>query len=151
MRVEPHLGADPVRGPLRDEALADPRPDLESIGIVEPDQAMRRLEDVRPRSVVPAEDDRSRVAMAVAELEDVADRCSPEPVDRLVVVADDRQVALPGRDDLDERGLGAVRVLELIDKHEPEPTLDLGPHARRGAHEPESDCDLIAEIDAAVL
>ena len=50
----------------------------------------------------------------------------------------------------DELGLGAVRVLELVDEDVPEATGDRGPGRGRGPHEAQGERDLVAEIDAAV-
>src|SRR5205823_1855622 len=112
-----------VRGPLGDQSLADACLHLEAIRIIEPDESMGCLENGRTRAVIPAEDDRSRIAMPFAEAQDVADRRSPEAVDRLIVVADDGQVAMSLGNDRDELRLGAVRVLELVDEDVPEAPL----------------------------
>ena len=77
------------------EPLADPGADLEPVRVVEPDQPIGGVEDRRARAVVPAQDDRPRPAVPLAELEDVVDRRAAERVDRLVVVADDGHVAVP--------------------------------------------------------
>ena len=65
----------------------DAGPDLEPVGVVEPDQPVGGVEDRRLRAVVPAQDDGPGRAVAVAEAEDVVDRGAAERVDRLVVVA----------------------------------------------------------------
>src|SRR5205085_9556424 len=117
---------------------------------VEPDESRGRLENGRTRAVVPAEDDRSRIAMPLAEAQDVADRRAPEPVDRLIVIADDRQVAMSLGNDRDELRLGAVRVLELVDEDVPEASLDLVAGRCRGPDQPQRARDLVAEVDATL-
>ena len=52
----------------------------------------------------------------VVKIQDVLDVRSPERVDRLVVVADDRQVAVLGRQQLQPAVLGVVGVLVLVDE-----------------------------------
>ena len=133
------------------EPLDDAARDLEAVRVVEADEAVRRVEDRRERAVVPAQHDGPRAAVALAELEDVADRGAPEVVDRLVVVADDRHVAVPLGEQRDELRLGAVGVLELVDQDVPEPRLDVLARRRRLADEPQGKCDLVAEVDRAVL
>ena len=46
--------------PLGPQPLADPGPDLEAVGVVEPDQPVGGVEDRRVRAVVPAQDDGPR-------------------------------------------------------------------------------------------
>ena len=55
--------------------------------------------------------------MPLGELEDVVVVGAAEPVDRLGVVADGREVARPGgRDRLDQGDLDGVGVLHLVDQ-----------------------------------
>ncbi len=135
---------------LRAQALEDPGPHLEPVRIVEPDQPVGGVEDRRQRPVVPPQDHRARPDVALAEIEDVVDRGATERIDRLVVVADHGDVAVPLGERGDQLGLGAVRVLELVDQDVPEAAGDRVARRRRGPHEPERERDLIAEIDAAV-
>ena len=74
-----------------------------------------------------------------------------ELVDRLVVVAHDRDVAMRRGHEPDELGLGAVRVLELVDQHVPEPRLDHLARRRALAQEPQRERHLVAEVDRPVL
>ena len=83
-----------------------------------------RLEDLGPAAEVAAEHDLGMARVALAEVEHVARVGSAPPVirrrgDRLIVVADDRDVAGQERD---EHALGLVGVLELVDQ-EPAPAL----------------------------
>ena len=57
------------------------------------------------------------VGEVVLEVEDVADVGAAEAVDRLVVVADDAQVAVLLGEQLEPAVLGAVGVLVLVDEH----------------------------------
>ena len=101
------------------------------------------------RSVVAPQDDRPRTPVAGLEVEDVVDRGAPEGVDRLVVVADDRHVAMPLGEQPDELRLRPVRVLELVDEDVPEAGLDPLASLGRLADEPERQGDLVAEVDEA--
>ena len=136
--------------PFGAESLADARTNLEAIRIVEPDQPIGGIEDRGLRAVVPAEHDRPGGPVPVAEPEDVVDRGAPERVDGLVVVADDRHVAMRLGEQPDELGLGTVRVLELVDEDVPEPAGDLGSGRGRLADESQGERHLVAEVDAAV-
>ena len=120
--------------PFGSQPLADARPDLEAIGVVEPDQAICRVEDRRERSVVPSQDDGPRPRVPLPEGEDVVHRRATEGVDRLVVVADHGHVAMGVAQQGDELRLGPVRVLELVDQDVPEPAGDRRPGGRRAAH-----------------
>ena len=118
------------RDALRPQPLDDAGPDLESLRIVEPDEAVRRVEDRRERPIVPPQHDGPCPEIAILEGEDVVDRGATERVDRLVVVADHGHVAMLLGERGDELGLGAVRVLELVDQDVPEATCDLAPRGR---------------------
>ena len=163
----PDLGRDPVGllrarcedleadrgrrrgGPLRSEPLDDARPDFEPVGVVEPDEPVGGVQDRRERPIVAAQDDGPRPQVAVAELEDVVHRRTAERVDRLVVVADDRDVAMALCEDGDQFGLRPVRVLELVDEDVAEPPRDGRSRCRRRANQAQRECDLVAEVDAA--
>ena len=139
-----------VAAPLGVKSLDDPGPGLEPVRVVVPDEPVGRVEDRRARAVVAAQDHHPGLPVALAELEDVADRRAAELVDRLVVVADHGHVAVPLGDQGDELGLGAVRVLELVHEHVPEPPLDRLAGRRRLAQEPQRERDLVAEVDRPV-
>ncbi len=53
-------------------------------------------------------------------------------------------------EDRDELRLGTVRVLELVDEHEPESRLQLQPGSGRRPDEPQREVDLVPEIDESV-
>ena len=103
------------------------------------------------RPVVPTQDDGPSPDIAILEGEDVVHGRPAERVDGLVVVADDRDVAMLLGEDRDEFGLGAVRVLELVDEDVPEPSGDRGSRLGRGPHEVQGQRDLVAEVDGPVL
>src|SRR5262249_852124 len=75
------------------------------------------VEDRGGRAVVLLEPYGLGAAEAAIELQDVLDAGAAPAVDRLVVVADDEQVAVRARQVLDERHLDGVRVLEFVDEH----------------------------------
>ena len=112
---------------------------------------MRAVEDRRQRAVVAPQHDRPRRPVAIPELEDVADRGAAEAIDRLVVVADDRDVPMALREQRDELRLRPVGVLELVDQDVAVAALQR--IARRGglAQQPQRQRDLIPEVDRAVL
>ncbi len=132
--------------PLGPEPLHDPGPDLEAVGIVEPDEPVGCVEDRRPRAVVASQHDRACRPVARLELEDIADRGTPELVDRLVVVADHRDVAMHLREQGHELGLGTVRVLELVDQDVSIAALQRTSNGRRLADQPQGERDLVAEV-----
>ena len=61
-----------------------------------------------------------RVAEVVLEVEDVAQVGAAPLVDRLVGIADDREVAMDLGEPADQQVLRPVRVLVLVDHHVPE-------------------------------
>ena len=79
------------------------------------------------------------------ELEDAARVGLPPAVDELVVVADHEQPAVRPREHVDERQLGAVEVLELVDQHVLEPSLDEGAVRRVGQQVGDGEVDLVVE------
>ena len=137
-------------GPLRPEALDDRRSHLETIRVVESDQPIGRVEDRRERPVVASQDDGPCPDIALAEIEDVVDRGTAKCIDRLVVIADDGHVPVPLGECRNQLGLGAIRVLELVDEDVSEATGDRVSRGGRRPHEPKCERDLIPEIDAAV-
>ena len=95
--------------------------------------AFDKPKDRRGRSVIAFELDDGRAGEPVRELQDVAHRRGAEPVDRLRVVADDRQVAVgPERSHRREDvGLDRVRVLVLVHEDVVEHPRELRPGNRR--------------------
>ncbi len=79
------------------------------------DDGVGGVEDELRRAVVPLELDDRRVGVVALEVEDVADVGAPPAVDRLVVVADDGQVAVLRGERPDPEVLRPVRVLVLVD------------------------------------
>ena len=77
-------------------------------------------EDRRGRSVVLIEHDDLRACEVLLEVEDVPHVGAAPCVDRLVVVADDADVSLPSREQLQQPVLGVVGVLVLVDEQPPE-------------------------------
>ena len=100
--------------------------DLQAAGVLGPellvlargvarDDRVGGVEDQLRRAVVALELDDGRVRPVALEVEDVAQVRAAPRVDRLVVVADDREVAVLRRERLDPQVLGAVRVLVFVD------------------------------------
>ncbi len=73
-------------------------------------------EDRLGRAVVLLELDDLGLGEVALEVEDVADVGIAEPVDRLVLVAHDHQIAVLGGEQLQQPVLGPVRVLVLVDQ-----------------------------------
>ena len=132
------------------------------------DDGIRRVEDVLGRPVVLLEQDHLRVREIALELGDVADVGPTERIDRLVAVAHDgerrpgdcstRVELHPGvcgdvvrgnrPDELpDERVLGVVRVLILIDEHMPEPALVERRDIRKRAEKVDGLGDDVVEVE----
>ncbi len=88
------------------------------------------------------------VGIVLAEVEDVADVRAAETVDRLVVVADDRDVAVLGREQVDERVLRAVGVLVLVDEHVTEAIAPLGQRLLVGPVQLDQLHDQVVEVEA---
>ena len=76
---------------------------------------MGRVEDELGRAVVALQLDDRRLRPVALEIEDVAQVGAAPRVDRLIVVADHRQVAALGGERLDPQVLRAVRVLVFVD------------------------------------
>ena len=132
------------------------------------DDGVRRVEDVLGRPVILLEQDHLRVREVAFELGDVADVGPTERIDRLVAVAHDgerrpgdsatRVELHPGvcghvvRRDRphelpDERVLGVVRVLVLIDENMPEPALVERRDIRKRAKEVDGLGDDVVEVE----
>ena len=82
--------------------------------------ALRERDDLGRRAVVDVELEDPGAGMALGKFEDVVVVGPAEPVDRLGVVADGREVARAGgRDRLDHVDLNGVGVLHLVDQDVP--------------------------------
>ena len=78
-------------------------------------QSVGQLEDLRGRSVVLGQRDRLGARVLVGKTEQVVGRGAGEGVDRLVGIADDREVARLADPQLEQALLERVRVLVLVD------------------------------------
>ena len=119
--------------PHRAEVLLDP-------------EARRRAGRRRGRVV------RGRAREPRIELGERREAGAPEPIDRLVVVADDHDVVGPvGRpaEQLDELDLGDVGVLELVDQDVAELALPAAQDVGAGLEQPGDGGDLLAEVEGA--
>ena len=94
---------------VRPEALA------QAAGVVGDDR-VRSLEDRLGGAVVLLELDDVSIREVILELEDVADLGSAEAVDRLILVADHRQVPVLSGEQLQQPVLRVVGVLVLVDQ-----------------------------------
>ena len=112
---------------------------------------MRRVEDELRRSVVLLELDDGRVRPVALEVEDVADVRAAPAVDRLVVVADDRQVPVLRREGLDPQVLRAVRVLVFVDMEIAPAILVTGECLRRFLEQPNRIEEQIVEVERVGL
>ena len=65
-------------------------------------------------AVVFGQDHLARIRVPLGEIQDVADRCSPEAIDRLIVIADNGQIAPPIREKVNQRTLQSVRILVFV-------------------------------------
>ena len=90
------------------------------------DNAVGGGENCLRRAIVTVEcDDVRRRRELVGKVQDVAHGRGAERVDRLGVVADDRQASASGLERQQDRGLQAVRVLILIDQDVIETAADV--------------------------
>ena len=117
------LGGDDQRqhavGPGGDQLLGEP-------DLVVGDRGPGERDDLGRRAVVDVELEDPRAGMPLGEFEDVVVVGPAEPVDRLGVVADGREIARAGRRDrLDHLDLNGVGVLHLVDQ-------DVTEHPRLG-------------------
>jgi hypothetical protein len=117
----------------RDQALVDSLGDLQPVGVIVLDQAVRGVEHRLGRAAIFLQHDLARVRIGAVEGEDVAHRRAPEPEDRLVVVAHDRDVPILRGEELHDLELGVVGVLEFVDDDEPEAVLISPQHVGTGA------------------
>ena len=99
---------------LRAALAVGPQPLVLAIAVLADDGAGGVEDDLR-RAVVLLEADRCRFGKVVLEVENVAQVCAAPLVDRLIGIADDREVAVDLRQPLDQHVLRTVRVLVLVD------------------------------------
>ena len=125
---EPRLGMlvvgldDPHR-----HAAAELRPEPLRLAVrVAVDDRVGGVENRLRRAVVLLERDDVGAREVVLELGDVSDVGAPEGVDRLILVADDRDVPVALREERHEPELGVVRVLVLVDHDVAPPVLPGG-------------------------
>ena len=106
-----------VLRPVADDPVtpSDVRPQVLELAVdVVGDDGVGGIEDRLRAAVVLVEDDRD-LGKGVLELDDVAQVGPAEAVDRLVAVADDRDVAVAAGEQQDDFVLGDVGVLVLVD------------------------------------
>ena len=90
-----------------------------------------------------------RVWVVLLEIKDVADVRTAKAIDRLIVVADHRDVAVLRGEEVHEHVLGPVRVLVLVDQHVAEPVAPLLERLGVGAVELDELHDQVVEIEPA--
>ena len=98
---------------------------------------VRRRQDLGSRAEVPAERQHSGAGRVLGSSALGAEHLEvgvPEPVDRLVLVADREQARVRAAEPVDQLELDAVRVLELVDHQVPEP---VAPGRRNGFGRPQ--------------
>ena len=132
------------------QVLADPAAHFETVRVVVDDEPVRGIEDLLVRPVVLGEHDLARLRIAVQKSEHVGDGRPAPPVDRLVVVADTADVAVPGAQQLHQLELGVIRILELVHHDVLEAALQVGANVGPRPQELHDQHDLIAEVDAAL-
>ena len=136
---------------LRHQPLVYAVAELEAVRIVEADEPVARVQDWRTGAVVAPQDDLANTRMTPLELQDVADGGAAELVDRLVVVADYRDVAVGRGQKFDQLRLGPVCVLELVHEDVPVAALEFHPGRGRLSEQLQAQADLVTEIDVARL
>ncbi len=115
------------------------------------DHRGRCSEDAPAGAVVALEADDGRLGELALEVEQVLLRRAPEAVDRLVVVADDGDVAVLLDEQPQQHPLGEVRVLVLVDEHVPVAARDPLTHVRALVQQPERLQDQVAEVERAAV
>ncbi len=96
--------------------LAGGRELLGKLLLVVGDRGVGERQDLGRRTIVARQPERLRLRVALREAEDVLERGAAERVDRLRVVADDRDVLLDARHPVDDLSLQTVGVLVLVDE-----------------------------------
>ncbi len=107
----------------RDDARAagavGPEPLVLAVAVLA-DHRRRGVENDLRRAIVLLEADDLRLGKVVLEVEDVAEVGAAPLVDRLIGIADDREIAVDLGEAADQQVLRPVGVLVLVDHHEPE-------------------------------
>ena len=132
-----HLLAAVALGPQR---LAEP-------AAIVGDQPGGGCENVRRRTVVALQPDHPRARKIALEAQDVADLGAAPGIDRLVVVADAAEIAMPLRQCPKPQILRDVGILVLVDEHIAELPLILRRDFRVLAKDREPVQQQVAEID----
>ena len=114
--------------------------------LVRRDHGACRGEDVRGRAVVLLEADDDGAGEVLLEAQDVADLGAAPAVDRLVVVADDAEVAVGGGEQAQPEVLRDVGVLVLVDEDVAEPALVLRQHVGVALQDGEDVHQQVAEV-----
>ena len=115
------------------------------------DDGVGGIEDQLGRAVVLLELDDRRLRPVALEVEDVAQVRAAPRVDRLVVVADDREVAVLRGQRADPQVLRAVRVLVLVDVEVAPLVLVLGEHVGRLLEQPDGLEQQVVEVERVGL
>ncbi len=106
-----------------------------------------QAQDLRRRPVVGLEPDDPRRRVSSREPDEIVARGAGERVDRLVLVADDREVVAAAEPRLEQRGLQRVGVLEFVHR---EPAISVAHLGRDGVvtvDEPDRPLEHVLEID----
>ena len=110
------------------------------------DDGVGGVEDALRRPVVLLEHDDRRVGERLLEPHEVAVVGPAELVDRLIVVADDHDVAVLLGEQAHELPLGDVRVLELVDEHVAEAVAPALEHVGVLAEQPHGEQQQVVEV-----
>ena len=108
---------------------------------------VREVEHLGRAAIVLLEPHDVRVGKVLVEVEDVADVRPAPAVDRLIVVADDAEIAVAAREQLHELILRAVRVLVLVDEEIAELAAVLLQLTRILGEQPHRQDEQIVEVD----
>ena len=106
-------------------------------------------QDLGRRAVVGLEADDRGARITIREPDQVIAGRAGERVDRLVLVADDRQVTTPAQPRVEQGGLERVGVLELIDREPAVAVADLVGDGRVGLDQPDGQLEHVLEVDPA--
>ena len=115
------------------------------------DHGRRGVEDDLRRAIVPLELDDLGLGKIVLEVENVAQVGATPAVDRLIGVSDDGEVPVALGQALNQVILRPVRVLILVDHHEPELFGVLLPHMRRLVEQLDRLQQQVVEVEGAVV